>query len=86
MANPQNAMGPENMNAPRAPYEERHYTVDEAAELWNLSRDVITRLFEAEAGVVVIENRRLGSRRRHRTLRIPQSVLERVHRRLSNPN
>ena len=32
---------------------ERHYTVTELAEQWNLSRDTIQRMFEDEPGVVV---------------------------------
>lgn len=61
---------------------ERHYTVDEIAKLWKLSRDKVRRLFENEPGVLVLENRSAFSKRRYRTLRIPESVAERVYRRL----
>ncbi|MDA2914395.1 hypothetical protein MYX77_10675 [Acidobacteriia bacterium AH_259_A11_L15] len=61
---------------------ERHYTVDEIAEAWKLSRDKVRRLFENEPGVLVLENRGAFSKRRYRTLRIPESVAERVYRRL----
>lgn len=61
---------------------ERHYTVDEIAEAWKLSRDKVRRLFEDEPGVLVLENRSPFSKRRYRTLRIPESVAERVYRRL----
>jgi transcriptional regulator GlxA family with amidase domain len=61
------------------PHGERHYSVSEVAKLWSLSRDSVRRLFRRERGVLVI-----GSR--YATLRIPESVLERVHRRLSNTN
>jgi hypothetical protein len=65
---------------------ERHFTVAEISEMWTLSQDVVRRLFEFEAGVLVIgEDGRRRKRRRYRTLRIPQSVMERVHRRLCNP-
>ena len=60
---------------------ERHYSPDELAELWNLSADTIRRMFEAEPGVLVIEQERAKSRRRYRTFRIPESVALRVHRR-----
>ncbi len=50
--------------------------------MWNLSEDAIRRIFEKEPDVLVIENRKRG-KRRHRTLRIPESVLLRVHGRLS---
>jgi hypothetical protein len=62
---------------------ERHYTVAEIAEMWNLSTDAVRRLFCNEPGVVILGNSGRRDKRRYRTLRIPQSVLERVHRRLS---
>jgi hypothetical protein len=61
----------------------RHYTPDELAECWQLSVDSVRRLFENEPGVLVFENPERGSARRRRTLRIPESVAERVYRRLS---
>lgn len=62
----------------------RHYSPAEIAERWNLSADTIRKLFENEPGVLVIgaSIRRRG-KRRYMTLRIPEFVLERVHRRLS---
>ena len=52
--------------------------------MWKLSIDMVRRLFEGESGVLVIRNGGLTQRkRRYRTLRIPQSVVDRVHRRLS---
>jgi hypothetical protein len=66
---------------------ETHYSVAQVAAQWGLSEDTLRRLFEAEPGVLVIEPRRgRFSRRRYRTLRIPESVAERVHRRLSIVN
>ena len=63
---------------------ERHYAPSEVAAIWGLSIDSVRRLFECEPGVLVIDNGRLtASKRKYRTLRIPQSVLDRVHRRLS---
>jgi transcriptional regulator GlxA family with amidase domain len=67
------------------PARERHYSADELATLWNVSGDTIRRLFEREPGVLVIERARSRNARHYRTLRIPESVAERVHRRLSNP-
>ncbi|MGA2072569.1 MAG: hypothetical protein ABSH52_03620 [Terriglobia bacterium] len=63
---------------------ERFYTVAEIGEAWKLSPDKVRRLFQDEPGVLVLENRGIVSRRRYRTLRIPECVLERVTRRLSN--
>lgn len=67
-----------------ATHTERHYAVTEIAELWNLSTDKVRKLFENEAGVLVIGERSPRHKRRYITLRIPQSVLERVHSRLSS--
>ena len=70
--------------AARESFAERHYTVDDIAKCWQLSRDKVQRIFQNEPGVVVIEGDGAShGKRRHRTLRIPASVAERVHRRLS---
>jgi hypothetical protein len=61
---------------------ERHYSVDELAELWGVSDDFVRRLFVNEPGVVVFFKYRPG-RRTYRTVRVPESVAQRVHRRLS---
>lgn len=64
---------------------ERHYSVAEVAEMWKLSPDSVRRLFQSEPGVLVFgEARPKYGRRRYVTLRIPESVLERVHRRMSH--
>ena len=60
--------------------EERHYAVREIMELWGLSRRTVTRLFENEPGVLVLGHAETRTKRRHLTLRIPQSVMERVWR------
>jgi hypothetical protein len=62
---------------------ERHYAVTEIAEMWNLSVDKVRELFEREPGVLVIGEQHSSHKRRYVTLRIPQSVVERVHLRLS---
>jgi hypothetical protein len=69
-----------------ASFQERHYTVAEIAETWNLSRDSVRKIFEDEAGVLVLGAGGSERKRGYHTLRIPQSVVERVHRRLSNPD
>jgi len=66
-------------------FAEKHYAVAEVAVMWNISRDRTRSMFEKEPGVLVLEGN--GSRqhgRHYRTLRIPKSVLARVHRRLCN--
>lgn len=69
-----------------ARFRERHYSVADVGEMWNLSPQVIRELFEREPGVLVIGDDGTRSKRRYRTLRIPETVMERVHRRLSNPD
>lgn len=61
---------------------EHHYSATEIGKIWNLSEDAMRRLFEKEPGVLVLGNSKPG-KRRYRTLRIPESVALRVHRKLS---
>jgi hypothetical protein len=63
---------------------ERHYSPAELGELWNLSPDTVRRMFENEPGVLVFENPARSSSRRFRTLRIPESVAQRVYSRFSS--
>ncbi len=65
-------------------FRERHYSVPEIAEAWNLSRDAVRKLFEREAGVLVLGNDGGRGKRGYHTLRVPESVMERVHRGLCN--
>ncbi len=70
---------------PPETFAEKHYAVAEVAAMWNISRDLTRSMFEKEPVVLVLEGN--GSRqhgRRYRTLRIPESVVARVHRRLCN--
>jgi hypothetical protein len=62
---------------------ERHYSVEEVADLWKLSPSAVRRLFQHEPGVLTIGEPRpkFGRRRGKVTMRIPQSVLDRVHQR-----
>jgi len=64
---------------------ERHLSPAQVGQLWGLSADTVRRLFQNEPGVLVIGNTtpRRG-KRGYKTLRIPQYVIERVRRRLSN--
>ena len=65
-------------------FAERHYAVAEVAALWNLSCDATRKLFQDEPGVLVLGGRGSAHKRRYTTLRIPESVLQRVHRRMTN--
>lgn len=61
---------------------ERHYTPHQVAELWNLDESTVRRVFIDEPGVFKLA-RPYGRKRQHITLRIPESVVLRVHSRRS---
>lgn len=58
---------------------EKHYTPREVADIWQVSTQTVIRLFQDADGVLKISNPRFGSKRQKITLRIPSSVLERLH-------
>ena len=76
--------GDRSREGPPARFQERHYSVPEIAETWNLSPDVVRKLFEREPGVLILGNDGGRGKRGYHTLRVPESVMERVHRRLCN--
>jgi hypothetical protein len=61
---------------------EKHYSIPEVALMWGFSRKTVRRLFENEPGIVEIGHEESRSKRSYKTRRIPESVLQRVHRRL----
>lgn len=67
----------------RFAYNERHYMPAELAVLWGVSEDTIRRLFRHEPGVWILGESKSRKKRRYLTLRIPESVAERVYKRLS---
>jgi hypothetical protein len=61
---------------------ERHYSVpEEVAALWGVSEKTVRRLFDGEEGVLRWGRVESGRKRAYCNLRIPQSVLIRVHHR-----
>jgi hypothetical protein len=62
----------------------RYYSVKEIAGLLSLSQDSIRKLFQDEPGVLVLGDHTSKHKRRYTTLRIPEPVLRRVLRRMSN--
>jgi hypothetical protein len=64
-------------------FTERHYSVAEIATMWNLSSDAVRKVFQNEPGVLILGELASRHKRRYTTLRIPESVLQRVHRRHS---
>jgi hypothetical protein len=63
-----------------APALERHYSVAEVAKMWALSEKTVRRMFEDEDGVLNWGSPETRRKRGYRTLRIPEGVLRRVHR------
>ena len=64
---------------------QHHYTIKDLSQLWNLSNQTIIRMFTGVPGVIRIG--KVSNRRRTRiSLRIPESVAERVYTQTSNTN
>jgi hypothetical protein len=61
--------------------EETPYTVNDVARLTGYSPQFVTRLFEKESGVLIVE--RQAKKRKYRSIRIPRGVYERVIRKLT---
>jgi hypothetical protein len=59
---------------------ERHYRVGELAKLWGLGRETVRLLVKDEPGVLKI---RQGRRRAQTTYSVPESVVVRIHTRLT---
>jgi transcriptional regulator GlxA family with amidase domain len=65
---------------------EKHYSVSELAQLWGLSEKSIRRIFAHEPGVIKWGHDDSRFKRAYVTLRIPESVIQRVHRKMREPN
>ena len=61
---------------------EKHYSVIEISKLWALSQKTVRRIFEREPGVIHWGSEESCHKRGYRTLRVPETVLLRVHRKL----
>jgi hypothetical protein len=61
---------------------EKHYSIAEVAELWGLSWTTVKRMIEGEHGILTFGNPGSAKRKPYQTIRIPESVLQRLHTRL----
>ena len=61
---------------------EKHYSITEISKLWTLSEKTVRRIFEREPGVISWGSEETRHKRGYRTLRVPESVFIRVHRKL----
>ncbi len=59
---------------------EPHYSVPQIAKIWALHPDTVRSMFQNEDGVITIHHPERLRKRQHTTLRIPESVMVRVHR------
>ena len=62
---------------------EKHYTVAQIAELWGWSDDTVRRTFRNEDGVIAIMHPERRGKRPYSKLSTPESILVRVHERLT---
>jgi len=69
-------------SAPADLANEKHYSVIEISKLWALSQKTVRRIFEREPGVIQWGSTETRHRRGYRTLRVPETVLLRAHRKL----
>jgi AraC-like DNA-binding protein len=67
-------------------FNQPHYTVEDVATMWKMSRDSVTRLFREEEGVLKITRPGNRYKRTYTTIRIPESVLNRVYGRMCGAN
>lgn len=60
---------------------ERHYRLAELSAIWRIGRETVRKLVADEPGVLRIK---LGRKKSHVTYSVPESVAERIHRKLSS--
>lgn len=61
---------------------EKHYSPEDVSMIWGISPRTVRRLFANEPGIIQLGQPATVKKRRYLTMRIPESVLARVHRRL----
>ena len=83
MATPSSSAPPDPATESPGPVE-RHYAPSEVAERWSLNVETVRRIFRDEPGVLVFQSAAKKGRRGYKTIRIPESVLDRVHKRLQS--
>jgi hypothetical protein len=62
---------------------EKHYSIKEISRMWGISGGTVHKLFDNESGVIRIGNPEGRFKRKYITLRIPESVMIRVHAKLT---
>ena len=62
---------------------DKHWSAAEVAEQWGISTDLVRDIFKDEDGVLIVERPGTRTKRSYSTMRIPESVLERVYNEMS---
>jgi hypothetical protein len=65
---------------------EKHYTVGEIAKRWHLDYKTVRKEFENETGVLSFGPGERRFKRSHISMRVPETVMVRVHRRMRHRN
>jgi len=73
----------ENTNTIETTMFEKHYSAKEIAEQWNLHVDTVRKIFDKESGVLRMGNPESRHKRGYKTIRVPESVMLRVYRRMT---
>lgn len=68
---------------PIKPVIEIHYSPAQLAKAWGVSVETVRCVFREEPGVLKIGRGATKNKRGYFTLRIPESIAERVHRRMA---
>jgi hypothetical protein len=63
--------------------DEKHYSPADLAKAWSFDVETVRNIFRDEPGVLKIGEKNPRGKRMYLTLRIPESVAVRVHKRLS---
>jgi hypothetical protein len=62
----------------------QHYTVKQVAKLWAVSEDKVRELFRGDPEVLTFGEPETRFKRSYINMRIPETALARVHRKLRN--
>jgi hypothetical protein len=66
--------------------QEKHYTITEIAKQWHFDYKTVRKMFEEEPGVFLSGPGERRFKRSHISMRVPESVMIRVHRKNRKPN
>ena len=62
---------------------EKHFTCKQIGAFWSLHAETVRPMFENEPGVIKIAHKATRTKRAYVSVRIPQSVMQRVYQKLA---